>query len=316
MKPLNPFALTVSVPPHRHCGVTVRGRMFNILLAMLPAAAMAVQGFGAPAARVMALSMGAAVFAELACDYFMDRETDIEDLNAIVVGLSFAFLLPASAPWWLVAFGSAASIVLGKMVFGPLGGSPFCAPLIGWAVCRVSWPGHMDIDASMLATDLTYPLAQLKNFGLDAVQITDPGALFMGKQLGGLGAVQIAGVFLGGLFLVLRKHVSSIIPVGVLAGVAVAATLFHMADPGANPTATFHLLTGSTVFTAFFLATDGPSSPNRQVPMLLFGLLAGALIVVIRVYGVYPDGTPFAVLLANLFTPVLERIRPKPFGVR
>jgi electron transport complex protein RnfD len=290
--------------------------MFNILLAMLPAAAMAVQAFGAPAARVMALSMAAAVFAELACDYFMDRETDIQDLNAFTVGLGFAFLLPASAPWWLVAFGSAASIVLGKMAFGPLGGSPFCAPLIGWAICRVSWPAHMDIDASMLATDLTYPLAQLKDFGLGAVRITDPGALFMGKQLGGLGAVQIAGVFLGGLYLVLRRHVSSIIPVGVLAGVAVMATLFHMADPASNPTALFHLLTGSTVFAAFFLATDGPSSPNRQIPMLLFGLLVGALIMVIRVYGAYPDGVPFAVLLANLFTPVLERIRPKPFGVR
>jgi electron transport complex protein RnfD len=232
------------------------------------------------------------------------------------VGLGFAFLLPASSPWWLAAFGSAVSIVLGKMAFGPLGGSPFCAPLIGWAVCRVSWPAFTDIDASMLATDLTYPLAQLKNFGLDAVQITDPGALFMGRQLGGLGAVQIAGVCLGGLFLVLRRHVSSIIPVGVLAGVAVSAFLFHMVDPAANATATFHLLTGSTVFTAFFLATDGPSSPNRQVPMLLFGLLCGVLIVVIRVYGVYPDGAPFAVLLANLFTPVLERIRPKPFGAR
>jgi electron transport complex protein RnfD len=294
VKPLNPLALTVSVPPHRHCGVTVRGRMFNILLAMLPAAAMAVHVFGVPAARVMALSMAAAVFAELACDYFMDRESDVQDLNAFIVGLSLAFLLPASAPWWLAAFGSAASIVLGKMAFGPLGGSPFCAPLIGWAICRVSWPAHMDIDASMLSTDLTYPLA----------------------QLGGLGAVQIAGVFLGGLFLVLRRHVSAIIPVGVLAGVAATATLLHMADPVHTATALFHLLTGSTVFTAFFLATDGPSSPNRQIPMLLFGLLAGALIVVIRVYGVYPDGAPFAVLLANLLTPVLERIRPKPFGVR
>jgi len=316
VKPLNPFALTVSVPPHRHCGVTVRGRMFNILLAMLPAAAMAAGTFGVSAVRVMALSMATAVLAELACDYFMDRESDIPDLHAFTVGLCFAFLLPASAPWWLVVTGSAASIVLGKMAFGPLGGSPFCAPLVGWAICRVSWPAFMDIDASMLATDLTYPLAQLKNFGLDAVQITDTRMLFLGKQLGGLGAVQMAGVLLGGMFLVMRKHISSIIPVGVLAGVAVTAMLFNMADPTVYATPGFHLLTGSTLFGAFFLATDGPSSPNRQIPMLLFGLLAGALIVIIRVYGVYPDGVPFAILLANLFTPALERIRPRPFGAR
>ncbi|BDQ33374.1 RnfABCDGE type electron transport complex subunit D [Pseudodesulfovibrio portus] len=316
MKPLNPFALTVSVPPHRHCGVTVRSRMLNILLAMLPAAVMATGTFGMAAARVMALSMAAAVLTELACDYFMDRESDVHDLHALTVGLGFAFLLPASAPWWLVVSGSALSIALGKMAFGPLGGSPFCAPLVGWAICRISWPAFMDIDASMLATDLTYPLAQLKNFGLNAVQITDTRMLFLGKQLGGLGAVQMAGILLGGMFLVMRKHISSIIPVGVLAGVAVSAMLFNMADPTIYAGPGFHLLTGSTLFGAFFLATDGPSSPNRQMPMLLFGLLVGTLIVIIRVYGVYPDGVPFAILLANLFTPVLERIRPKPFGVR
>ncbi|MEF2231850.1 MAG: RnfABCDGE type electron transport complex subunit D [Pseudodesulfovibrio sp.] len=316
MKPLNPFALTVSVPPHRHCGVTVRSRMLNILLAMLPAAVMAVVTFGMQAAQVMALSMATAVFAELLCDRFTGGESGIEDLHAFTVGLAFAFLLPPSAPWWLVATGSAAAVVIGKRIFGPLGGSPFCAPLVGWAICRVSWPAFMDIDASMLTTDLTYPLAQLKNFGLAAVQITDTRALFLGKQLGGLGAVQIAGVMLGGMFLVLRKHISSIVPVGVIGGVAATAALFNLMDPAAYAPASFHLLTGSALFGAFFLATDGSSSPNRQVPLLLFGLLAGALIVVIRVYGVYPDGTPFAILLANLFTPALERIRPKPFGVR
>jgi electron transport complex protein RnfD len=290
--------------------------MFNILLAMLPAAAMAVGTFGMTAARVMALSMATAILTEMVCDYFMDRESDVHNLHAFTVGLGFAFLLPASAPWWLVVAGSAISIALGKMAFGPLGGSPFCAPLVGWAICRVSWPGFMDLDATMLSMDLTYPLGQLKNFGLDTVQITDTKALCVGKQLGGLGAGQIAGVLLGGMFLVMRKHVSSIIPVGVLGGIALTATLFNMADPAAYAPATFHLLTGSTMFAAFFLATDGPSSPNRQVPMLLFGLLVGILTVLIRVYGTYPDGVPFAILLANLFTPAFERIRPKPFGVR
>ena len=316
MKPLNPFALTVSVPPHRHCGTTVRDRMLTILVAMLPAAVMAGMTFGMNAVRVIALSMAAAALAEMACDYFMDRESDVHDCHAFTVGLAFAFLLPATAPWWLAAFGSAASIVLGKMIFGPLGGSPFCAPLIGWAICRISWPAFMDIDASMLGTDLTYPLAQLKNFGLDAVQILDTRQLFLGKQLGGLGAVQIAGVLLGGMLLVMRKHVSSIIPVGVIAGVAVSASVFHWVDPSIYASPAFHLLTGSTLFGAFFLATDGPSSPNRQIPMLLFGILTGVLIVIIRTWGAYPDGVPFAILLANLFTPVLERIRPKPFGRR
>nr|WP_321257247.1 RnfABCDGE type electron transport complex subunit D [uncultured Pseudodesulfovibrio sp.] len=316
MKQLNPFALTVSVPPHRHRGITVQGRMVNILLAMIPAAAMAMTSYGMAAFRVMALSVATAILTEAVCAMFMDQKPQVRDFHAFTVGLCFAFLLPASAPWWLVAIGSAASIILGKMMFGGLGGSPFCAPLIGWAVCRISWPGFMDIDATMLNVDLTYPLAQLKNFGLDAVMITDSRALFVGKQLGGLGATQIAGVVVGALFLVIRKHISTIIPVGVIGGVLITAGLFNMADPTIYATPTLHLLTGSTLFGAFFLATDGPSSPNRQIPMLLFGIITGVMIVIIRVYGIYPDGVPFAILLANLLTPVLERIRPRPFGKR
>jgi electron transport complex protein RnfD len=290
--------------------------MANILAAMAPAAAMAIAAFGVSGFRVMAMGVAAAILTEAACDKFMDRETQIHDLHAVVVGLSFSFLLPASAPWWLVAVGSAISIVLGKMVFGGLGGSPFCAPLIGWAVCRLSWPLLMDLDASMLSVELSYPLAQLKNFGLDSVKITDLGQLFMGRQLGGLGAVQIAGVLIGGIYLIVRKHISWIIPAGVIAGMLITAGLFNAADPEVYAPASFHLLTGSALFGAFFLATDGPSSPNRRIPMLLFGLVTGVMIIIIRVYGVYPDGTPFAILLASLCTPVFERIRPKPFGVR
>lgn len=316
MKPLQPFALTVSAPPHRHCGTTVQSRMLNILMAMIPAAGMAVSMYGMSALRVMALSMATAVFTEIVCDRFMERKTQIEDTHALFVGLSFAFLLPASAPWWMVVGGSAISIVLGKMMFGGLGGSPFCAPLIGWAVCRVSWPAVMDIDASMLNVEMVYPLAQLKNFGLQAVTLTDTRELILGHQLGGLGAVQIAGVMLGGVYLLMKKHISSIIPVGLIAGVAITAGIFHSIDPNTYATPAFHLLTGSVMFGAFFLATDGPSSPNRQIPMLLFGLFTGVMIVIIRVYGVYPDGVPFAILLANLFTPAFERIRPKPFGKR
>jgi len=316
VKPLNPLVLTVSVPPHRHYGSSVQGLMTAILMAMAPAAAMAVHTFGLDALRVMALSAGVAVLTEAACNKLMDRPLSVSDLHAFTVGLAFAFLLPASAPWWLVAFGSAASIGVGKMMFGPLGGSPFCAPLVGWAICRVSWPVHMDLDASMLTMNLTYALGQLKAFGWTSVQIQDTKSLLFGRQLGGLGAVQVAGVLVGGLYLVAKHHISSIIPVGFLAGVCASAWVLHLVNPVVYPPAMFHLLSGSVMFGAFFLATDGPSSPNRQIPMLFFGLLAGVMTIIIRVWGAYPDGVPFAILLANLFTPVLERIRPRPFGAR
>lgn len=314
MKTLTPLMLTVSAPPHIHCGRTLRGRMLSILIAMIPAAAMAVAQYKFEALRVMALAVAVAVITEYVCNLAMEIEPQIDDLNAFVVGLSFAFLLPASAPWWLVAAGSVISIALGKMVFGELGGSPLCAPLVGWAVCTVSWPHQMDINASMLTVELNYPLLQLKMFGSGIASHYSYTDLLMGHQLGGLGAVQIAGVIAGGLWLILRGDIQWQIPAGFIAGIIVSGLIFHAAYPEAQPLPCFHLLTGSVMFGAFFLATDMPSSPKRKIPMLLFGLLSGFLTIIIRVYGIYPDGVPFGILLANLCTPLLERIRPRPFG--
>ncbi|KAB1440296.1 RnfABCDGE type electron transport complex subunit D [Pseudodesulfovibrio senegalensis] len=313
MEPLTP-TLTVSTPPFAHCGKTVNKRMRAILLAMLPAAALAVYHFGMDAVRVMSLATATAVIAEFVSDMVMGRTSQVDDLHGFTVGLGFAFLLPASAPWWLVVFGSTTSIVLGKMMFGGLGGSPLCAPLVGWAVCSLSWANHMDIDAAMLTSELTYPLSQLKHFGPQAVAGFSLNDLLVGRQLGGLGAVQTGALFIGGIFLSMRKHIKVAVPVGMLAGVLVTAGIFHASNPQANAPAMFHLLTGSVIFGAFFLATDSSSSPMRKIPALLYGLLAGVLVVIIRVYGVYPDGVPYAILLANLTSPLLDRIKPKPFG--
>lgn len=314
MKTLTPFMLTVSIPPHIHVGKSVRGRMLAIIIAMMPAAVLAVMTFKIDALRVMALSAAVAVIAEYVCNLMMEIKPKVDDLNAFVVGLSFAFLLPASAPWWMVAAGSVISITLGKMVFGELGGSPLCAPLVGWAVCTVSWPHHMDINASMLTVELNYPLLQLKMFGAAAAQQYSYQDLFMGKQLGGLGAIQIAGVLIGGLWLALRRDIQWQIPFGFIMGILVAGFIFHNIYPETQPSPLFHLLTGSAMFGAFFLATDMSSSPKRSLPMLLFGLFAGVMTILIRVYGIYPDGVPFAILLADLCTPLFERIRPKAFG--
>ncbi len=314
MKTLNPLMLTVSAPPHMHVGRTVRGRMLAFIIAMMPAAALAVASFGIEALRVMALSAAVAVLTEYLCNLAMEIKPKVDDLSALVIGISFAFLLPASAPWWMVAAGSALSIALGKMVFGELGGSPLSAPLVGWAVCTVSWPHVMDINSSMLTTELTYPLVQLKMFGAAATEQYAYFDLFMGKQLGGLGAVQVVAVLAGGIWLAVRRHIQWQIPAGFISGILVAGYLFQLLYPESQPSPVFHLLTGSAVFGAFFLATDMSSSPKRRLPMFLFGLLAGVLTMIIRVYGIYPDGVAFAILLANFCTPALERIRPRPFG--
>jgi electron transport complex protein RnfD len=228
--------------------------------------------------------------------------------------LLLSFLLPASAPWWLVTIGAASSIILGKMVFGGLGANPLSAPLVGWAICRISWGEFMDTNATMLSSNLAAPLQQLKYFGLETIQSITSLDLFLGKQLGGLGEIHIAALLAGGLFLLIRGHIRWEIPTGFITGVLLTAWIYQLIAPTAYAPPLFHLLAGGAIFGAFFLATDPSSSPIGLIPSLLFGLIAGAMVIVIRIYGIYPDGVPFAILLTSLFTPLLDRIRPKPFG--
>lgn len=312
-KPLDPI-LVVSVPPHVHCGNTIKGYIRDTLIALLPALIMAVVAFGVSALRVVALSCAVAVLAEAISNRATKTEQSIDDFSALYTGLLFAFLLPASAPWWLVTIGSASSIILGKMIFGGLGANPLSSPLIGWATCRISWGETMDTNATMLMSDLPAPLQDLKFFGVDAIQSLDYTSLLLGNQLGGLGEVQIGALLLGAAFLLVRRHITWQVPTAFIAGVLITAWIYQLIDPTAYASPLFHLLAGGTLFGAFFLATDPASSPIGTIPSIIFGLMAGVMVIIIRVYGIYPDGVPFAILLANLFTPLLDRIRPKPFG--
>jgi len=312
-KPLQPI-LIVTAPPHVHCGRTIKGYMLETLIALLPAAIMAIVGFGTGAMRVMALSCAVAIIAEAICNRMTKREYSIDDLSALHTGLLFAFLLPASAPWWLVTMGAASSIILGKIIFGGLGGNPLCSPLVGWATCRISFGNFMDTNATMLMSELPAPLQQLKYFGLESVNSLDHTSLLLGEQLGGLGEVQIAALLAGAAFLLVRRHISWEIPTAFLAGIAGTAFIYQLIDPNTYAPPLFHIVSGGTIFGTFFLATDAATSPIGRIPSLIYGLMAGIMVIVIRVYGIYPDGVPFAILLANLFTPLLDRIRPKPFG--
>lgn len=308
-------SLVVAVPPHARLGMGIRGLSVNMLVALLPALAAAVAVYGLDAARVVGLAGAVAVLAEAACQKLMKRDVDVDNYSALYAGVVFACLLPAAAPWWLVVIGALLTVVVGRAVFGGFGSTPLCAPLIAWAMCSLSWPSVMDIDASMTASVLSEPLALLKFFGVDAVMyeysLTD---LFMGKGLGALGASQVGLLLTGGIFLLVRRVIRWYIPIAFLAGVAASAYAFQLSAPDLYAGPLFHLCTGSVMLGAFFLATDTAASPVGRTPMLMYGLIAGVLVMVIRVWGVYPDGVPFAILLANLLSPLLDKVRPKPFG--
>lgn len=306
--------LTVGPPPHWRCGRTLGSLMALSCAALLPAMAMAVWRNGMDAARVLALAGAAAVIFEVLLERLGDREVDVDNGTALYHGLLFGMLLPATAPWWLVIMGAFLTIALGRTVFGGYGTNPFCPPLVGWAVCSVSWPRHLDLDLVLAHWPTPDPLAHLKFLGPQAVDGLPLADLFLGSQLGPLGASQGAAIVAGGLFLILIGRLRPHIPLAFLAGVTAMAALFHWLAPETQAGPLFHLCTGAVLLGAFFLATDHGSSPSGHWPMILYGLLAGALIPVIRRYGVHTDGTAYAILLANLLAPLLDRIRPKPFG--
>ncbi|SKA68449.1 RnfABCDGE type electron transport complex subunit D [Desulfobaculum bizertense] len=307
--------LTVSTGPHWRVGDGIRRLSLYGLLALLPAIVMAVSTYGMGAIRVFALSGSVCVLVEALCQKMMGRDIDVDNFNAFYMGVLFAFLLPAQTPWWTVVLGAALTASLGRMVFGGGGSSPLCAPLVAWAVCRISWPASLDIDLTMASNALNEPLAQLKFFGPEALMsqysYTD---LFLGHTLGSIGASQVAALLLGGIFLIGTRKIRWYIPVAFLVGVFATAELYHMLNPELYVLGLYHVLGGSVIFGAFFLATDTSSSPTGRTPQLLFGLIGGILVMIIRVYGMYPDGVTFAILLANLLSPLLDRIRPRPFG--
>lgn len=313
---LTPIRLTVGPPAHWRHGWTVTSLMAVSCLALVPAMALAVWRFGLDAARVLALAGAVAVITEALLQRLAGREIGVDDGSALFHGLLFAMLLPSTVPWWLVTMGAFCTIALGRSVFGGFGSNPLCPPLVGWAVCAVSWGRYLDLDLALSRFPTPDPLALLKHLGPQAVDSMPLGQLFLGDQLGALGASQGAALLAGGLFLIAIGRLRPHIPAAFLAGVALMAALFQFLDPQTQAGPLFHLVTGSTLIGAFFLAPDCGSSPSGHMPMLLYGLVAGVLVMVIRHWGVYPDGVPFAILLANLLSPLLDRIRPKPFGGR
>ncbi len=305
---------TVSSPPAWHNGRTFHGLMWETLLALTPAAVMAVFYYGLDAARVIGLAGSTAVAVEYLGQRLGGQRVTLHDASALVTGLIFAFLLPATAPWWLVLIGASLCIVMGKLIFGGVGGNPLHPALVGWAACMISWPSRMNPDLSVLHTPLASPLFELKYYGTASIAEFTSQALCLDGQLGGIGAAQPLALAMGGLYLILRGRLRPCIPMGVLAGVILISGLMHAAAPQDFAPPLFQLLAGSTVFAIFFLAPEHASSPSSRWAMPLWGLFAGALIVIIRTYGIYTDGVPFAILLAELATPLFDRIRPKAFG--
>jgi electron transport complex protein RnfD len=227
-------------------------------------------------------------------------------------------LLPATSPWWLVITGTFVAVIVGKQIYGGIGGNPFNPVLVGLAILTLSWKDFFDFNEVLVNYDLSYPmaypLASLKHFGVFAISNLKPAALLVGQQSGGIGAIFGLGLIIGGIYLIIRGCIRWEISFSFLAGIWITALLFNMADPTKYAGPIFHLLTGYTLIGAFFLATEDSSSPVNFIPMLIYGAGAGIMTILIRNVGFYVDGVVFAILIANLINPLVDKIRPKALG--
>lgn len=323
--------MIVSPSPHVHSGDSVQKNMYGVLLALVPALAASVWFFGLGALIVTLTSVLACVlFEHLIQKFLLKKPSTIMDGSAAVTGLLLAFNLPTNIPLGLIIIGAAIAIGMGKMSFGGLGQNPFNPALVGRVFLLISFPVQMTswpvpiaargayIDAVTGPTPLSVVkegLAAGRPFSELTAEIPSYLNLFMGQMGGSAGEVAGVALLLGLLYMLIKKIVTWHIPVAVVGSIAVFTGVLHLSDPQAYASPLFHLLTGGVLLGAFFMATDYASSPMSKRGMLLYGAGIGIISVLIRIYGSYPEGVSFAILIMNAFTPLIDKyIKPKRFG--
>jgi electron transport complex protein RnfD len=311
---LDTSRLIVSMSPHVRGSLTIERMMGTMIAALTPAAAVGVYLFGLRALAVITLSVASSMAVEAAIERLFHRPLHLRDLHAALTGLLVAMLLPPTAPWWLAVVAAGTAVILGKMVFGGLGTYPFHPALVAWVVVTLSWPDRMA--AFVTPHTLEPALTPLMAFKEDSALFYsyETWALFLGAQPGPIGTGCGLALTLGGLFLMVRGIIRWQIPVAFLLGVAAVAGVLHLLNADLYPPVSFHLVGGGVLLGAFFLAPEPVTSPVTPTGMVAFGILAGLITMVIRMWGADPDGTVYGILVMNAAAPLFNRLRPRAYG--
>lgn len=323
--------LVISPSPHVHSGDSVNKNMVGVILALVPALLASLWFFGVGALVVTLTSVAACMLFEwLIQKFLLKTAPSLSDGSAAVTGLLLAFNLPTNLPLGIIIIGAAVAIGIGKMSFGGLGNNPFNPALVGRVFLLISFPVQMTTWPVPLVSRFQYldattgatPLSVIKEGLYSGQPLSDlmgeiPSYihLFLGQMGGSAGEAAGIALIIGGLFMLWRKIITWHIPVSILVTIAAFTGLLHWIDPQTNATPLFHLLTGGVLLGAIFMATDYVSSPMSNKGMLLYGFGIGLITVLIRVYGAYPEGVSFAILIMNGFTPLIDRyMKPRRFG--
>jgi electron transport complex protein RnfD len=323
--------LTVSLSPHIYDRSSVRSVMMDVLIALTPALLWSIYVFGIHALRVVFLGVSSCVIFEyLLQRYVLKVNVTVDDGSAAVTGLLLAFNLPSNIPSWMVVLGCFFAIAVAKMTFGGLGNNPFNPALMGrvflfvsFPVAMTSWPTPFInrwqlVDTITQATPLSIVKESLKN----GIPISDlmtkiPSYLdlFLGNRGGCIGEISVLLLIVGGIYLLYRKVIRWHIPVSMIGSIFIFAGILWLINPKAYMTPLFQILTGGVFLGAIYMATDMVTSPMMPWGMIVFGALIGVLTVIIRVFGAYPEGVSFAILIMNAFVPLIDKFtKPKKYG--
>ncbi len=303
--------LITEVSPHIHEKTTTQRIMLDVLIALLPASIAGVILFGVRALAVIAVCVGSAVAFEWIFEKICKRKNTVSDLSAAVTGLLLALNMPVDVELWQAVFGSAVAIIIVKQLFGGIGKN-FANPaltarivmLMSFSATMSRWTLPNFIDTTSSAT----PLAILTGSGTGELPpVID---MLLGIRGGCIGETCIIALVLGGVYLLARGIISWHTPVAYIGSVALFTLVL-----GEN--ALYHVLSGGLMIGAIFMATDYATTPCTKWGKIIFGVGCGFLTVVIRVWGIYPEGVSFAILIMNILTPYIEKATmTKPFGCK
>ena len=316
--------LVISASPHIDSGATTRKIMGDVLIALCPALIAAVIIFGWRALLVTAVCAAACVFFEWGFEKLCHKPSTLDDLSAVVTGVILAYNLPVSIPLWQAVFGCLVAIVAVKQLFGGIGKNFLNPALAGrafllasYALFMTTWvvPSSLTSVIGADATTMATPLSYMKA-GEALPQYFTFKSMFLGTMPGCLGEVSALALLIGGVYLLCRKVITWHIPVSFIGTVALLTLIFGHEGYGNFEWMMYNLLCGGLFLGAFFMATDYATSPVTLPGQLLYGVGCGALTVLIRYFGSYPEGVSYGILIMNLCTWAIDKaFRRHQFGV-
>lgn len=308
----DPARLVVSNSPHIRSGQNIPRIMFTVVAALLPACLAGVWFFGFAALQVLLLCTVSCVVVEEGWNKLVKRAPTWKDGSALITGILLGMNLNAGVPWWVCVLGGVLAIILGKQLYGGLGYNPFnpalvarVGLLIGFPQAMTTWmPLRSAADAVTTAT----PLAM-------AGSETPLLNLLTGNVMGCLGETSAIALLIGGAILVYFKLLKWQIPLAFVGTVVIITGTMHLLRPGSTPSPLFHVLSGGLLLGAIFMATDMVTSPMTKTGAVIFGIGCGVVTSLIRLWGAYPEGVSFSILIMNALTPLIDRYTvKKPFG--